>query len=164
MIQTARGNDRELVVLIGLQASGKTSFFHERFARSHLHVSKDLFPNARDRESKQQRLLREALEAGRSIVLDNTNPSRHARASAIALARSLDAKVIGFYFESRFAVCAERNSMRVGKAKVPEVALRATASRLERPTLDEGFSELWYVSIRQDGFVVEPWTQTDEVG
>src|SRR5262249_6287881 len=164
MMQGITGKNLELVILIGLQASGKTSFFHERFAGSHMHVSKDLSPNARDRERKQQRLLRETLGAGRSIVLDNTNPSRQTRAGAIAIARSLDVKVIGFYFESRLAVCVERNNKRAGKAKVPEVALRATASRLERPTLGEGFAELWYVSIGPDGFVVEPWTQTDEVG
>jgi predicted kinase len=31
----------ELVIFIGLQASGKSTFYHERFARTHVHVSKD---------------------------------------------------------------------------------------------------------------------------
>ena len=37
--------DIELVILVGLQASGKSTFFRERFAATHEHVSKDLFRN-----------------------------------------------------------------------------------------------------------------------
>ncbi len=154
----------ELVVFVGLQASGKTTFFRHRFAESHVHVSKDLFPNARSRERRQNRLVREALEAGKSVVLDNTNPGRQLRAPAIAIARSCGAKVVGFYFESRLALSMDRNSRRLGPTNVPEVALRATASQLERPTRDEGFAELWYVSIRDGEFVVQAWNETDEGG
>ena len=47
---------------------------------------------------------------------------------------------------------------------MPAVALRATAAQLERPAQDEGFAELWYVSIRDGEFVVQPWNETDEGG
>jgi predicted kinase len=154
----------ELVVLVGLQASGKTTFFRHRFAGSHVHVSKDCFPNARNRERRQNRLLEGALRAGRSVVLDNTNPSRESRAAAIAIARSFGAEVVGFYFESRLALSAERNSRRIGVAKVPDVALRATAARLEIPRWDEGFAALWYVSIGDGAFVVQAWSECQETG
>ena len=35
-----------------------------------------------------------------------------------------------------------RNAARVGKARVPQVALFVTAKRLERPTPEEGFDAL----------------------
>ncbi|HVJ88618.1 MAG TPA: ATP-binding protein, partial [Labilithrix sp.] len=132
-----------LVVFIGLQASGKTTFFRQRFAETHAHVSKDNFRNARHRDQRQLRLLEDALRAGNGIVLDNTDPAREDRALAIAKAKELGAAIVGFYFESRVATCRERNALRDGTARVPEVALRSTAARLERPRLDEGFSRLW---------------------
>jgi predicted kinase len=154
----------ELVIFIGLQASGKTSFYRHRFADSHVHVSKDSFPKSRNRERRQNRLIQEALEAGNSVVLDNTNPSQQTRAPAIDIARSCGARLVGFYFESRLLLSEERNSQRVGPARVPDVALRATASQLQLPTQEEGFAELWYVSIREGQFLVKPWTEIHEDG
>lgn len=65
----------ELVIFSGLQAAGKTTFFRERFAATHEHVSKDAWPNARKREARQRRLVEAHLRAGRSVVVDNTNPT-----------------------------------------------------------------------------------------
>jgi hypothetical protein len=41
--------------------------------------------------------------------------------------------------------------------RVPDVAILSTAKKLERPTFDEGFDELWYVRIEDREFVVEEW-------
>jgi predicted kinase len=38
----------ELVIFIGLQATGKSTFFRERFTAPHEHVSKDLFRSDRN--------------------------------------------------------------------------------------------------------------------
>ena len=69
----------ELVILTGLQAAGKTTFYRERFAATHVHISKDAWPNARRKERRQQRLVEEHLRAGRSVVVDNTNPTSACR-------------------------------------------------------------------------------------
>jgi hypothetical protein len=51
----------------------------------------------------------------------------------------------------------------LGREKVPEVAIYATAKQLVRPSLDEGFDELHFVKIGRSGFVVEPFREeTDE--
>jgi predicted kinase len=65
----------ELVVFVGLQASGKSTFFREGFAQTHEHVSKDLLPHNRDKNKRQENILRAALSAGRSVVVDNTSPT-----------------------------------------------------------------------------------------
>jgi predicted kinase len=150
----------ELVVLIGLQASGKTTFYREHFSQSHVHVSKDSFRNARNREKRQNALLDEAFREGNSVVLDNTNPSREVRAAAIAIAQRHGALVRGLYFESRPELSIARNANRDRGSRVPEVGLRAVASQLERPSFDEGFARLEYVRIVDGRFIVEPWVET----
>ena len=148
----------ELVLFVGLQGSGKSSFYRARFATTHEWVSKDRFPNNRNPARRQRQLIEEALSAGRSVVVDNTNPTVQERAELIALARSLGASVVGYYFESRVADCLERNRQREGKARVPDLALYATRKRLCRPSPAEGFDRLSYVRLLGEGrFEVLDW-------
>jgi predicted kinase len=150
----------ELVVLVGLQGSGKSSFYRSRFAGTHDWVSKDRFPNHRRPARRQRQLIEEALAAGRSVVVDNTNPTAEDRAELIGLARAHGAGVVGFYFESRLADCLERNSQREGKARVPDVALYVTLGRLCRPSLAEGFDRLYHVRLLGEGrFEVLNWNE-----
>ena len=55
----------ELIIFVGLQASGKSTYYHTHFAATHVHVSKDLMKNARSRDARQQEMIEEALKAGR---------------------------------------------------------------------------------------------------
>ncbi len=148
----------ECVLFVGLQASGKTSFFRARFASTHAHVSKDNFPNVRRRDARQLALVDAALAGGRSVVVDNTNASLAERRPVIDLARSLGARVICYYFESTRPESLGRNRRREGKARVPDVAILATAKRLQPPTAAEGFDELHRVHLTDDGeFEVVPF-------
>lgn len=141
----------ELVLLMGLPASGKSTFYRERFARSHALVSKDLMPNNRNRERRQRELVREALLAGASVVVDNTNPAARDRSALIEIAKALGASVIGYYFEPDPKACVARNEKREGRAKVPPVAIFACLKRLEEPSFAEGFSRLYRVSMLSGG-------------
>jgi len=146
----------ELAVLVGLQASGKTSFYRARLAGSHLLVSKDLMPNLRDRERRQRELVRRALVEGRSVAVDNTNATAEGRAALIAIARELGARAVGYAFDSDLASCLARNAAREGRARVPAVALHVTRRRLQWPTAAEGFDALYRVRLLPPSdFVVE---------
>lgn len=148
----------ELVLFVGLQAAGKSSYYRARFADSHALVSKDRFPNNRNPARRQRQLVEVILAAGDSVVVDNTNPTVQDRAELIALARSLGAGVVGYYFESRLADCLARNRQREGKARVPDVALFAASKRLRRPSPGEGFDRLYYVRLLENGrFEVLDW-------
>jgi predicted kinase len=144
------GSPLECIILIGLPGSGKTTLFNERFAKSHSHVSKDLWPNASGRETRQQKLIEEKLAAGESIVIDNTNPTARERARIIATARLYRARVMGFFFDVSTRAAVARNAARTGRSKVPNVAIFTTAKRLERPVKAEGFDELFRVEISED--------------
>jgi len=141
----------ECVIFVGLQASGKTSFYRQRFVPTYVHVSKDNFPGARNRDARQSALIEAALGEGRSVVIDNTNAAPADRKAAIATARRLGARVIGYYFDSTRRGSLGRNRGREGKARVPDVAILATAKRLVPPSLDEGFDELYAVRLTDSG-------------
>jgi predicted kinase len=141
----------ELVLFIGLQGSGKSSFYQERFAGSHVLVSKDLWPHARRRDARQQRLISEALAAGRSVVVDNTNPTVEGRAPLITLGKAHGAQVVGYSFASPIEDCLARNARRKGRARVPDVALYATRKVLRWPSPAEGFDALYFVYLTPEG-------------
>ena len=136
----------ELVIFTGLPGSGKSTYYREHFAATHVHVSKDLMPNARGREDRQRMQIEAALAAGRSVVVDNTNPSRDVRAALIAICLRFGARVIGYYFDVDVRVCIMRNREREGRARVPEVAIFTTRKKLQVPELGEGFDELHVIA------------------
>lgn len=149
----------ELVIFIGVQASGKTTFFQEYFAQTHTLVSKDCFRNNKNRQRRQSQLIQAALQAGKSVVVDNTNPTIESRGSIIEIAQSYDSQIIGYYFQSQIAQCLQRNQQRLGKARVPDIAIYATSKKLIPPTYTEGFHQIFYVKITDNfTFQVSPYT------
>lgn len=90
--------------------------------------------------------------------MDNTNPAPEDRAPLIENAREHGARAIAYYFESGTLESRERNGRREGKARVPEVAIFATAKKLVPPSRAEGFDEIYRVRISEgSGFGVLPW-------
>jgi predicted kinase len=150
----------ELIILIGLQASGKSTFFRTHFSATHEHVNKDLLRNNGKPAGRQQELIEEALRAGHSVVVDNTNPTRQERESLVELGHRYGATVIGYYFAVRLQQSLERNKLRQGKARVPDIAIFTTLKRLVRPSLQEGFDQLFYVrSLENQEFEVSAWSE-----
>ena len=148
-IETAK-DVPELVIFVGLQASGKSTFFRERFATTHELVSKDLLGNNKNRNRRQAQLIEAALRAGSSVVVDNTNPTVEDRRPLIELGRALEARIVGYYFDSPVRGCVGRNRRRTGKDQVPDVAIFATAKKVVPPSYFEGFDELRRTRITDD--------------
>jgi len=144
----------ELVVFTGLQASGKTTFYRKQFAATHVHVSKDLWPNARKKEERQRRLIGEHLRAGRSVVVDNTNPTPVEREPLLAIGRELGAHVVSYAFVTTVEDALRRNATREGSARIEDVGIYSVAKRLVLPTEAEGFDRRFEVRLSDDGLVV----------
>jgi len=147
----------ELVIMIGLPGAGKTSFHRARFAPTHVHVSKDLMRNRRDRQQRQLALIDEALAAGRSVVVDNLNVTAADRAALIGAARRRRASVIGYVFSTDVGESIRRNRGRAGRERVPVVAIHTAAKRFQPPAQDEGFDRLERVRAEAGGFEISPY-------
>lgn len=133
-------------MLIGLQGSGKSTYYRSHFSATHVHISKDLMTNVRNRDARQEQLIEAAFADGKSVVIDNTNPTPIVRAPLVALARRHHARVVGYFFEVPVKVAVARNRQREGKARVPDVAIFATAKKMIPPKFEEGFDEIHVVA------------------
>jgi hypothetical protein len=71
----------QIVLLVGLQGSGKSTFYRTYHAATHVLVSKDWFRNNRRPQRRQMQLIEQALMEGRSVVVDNMNPTVEDRAN-----------------------------------------------------------------------------------
>jgi predicted kinase len=133
---------QELVVVVGLQGSGKSTWVHENLAGTHTVVSKDHWPHARRREARQRRVVAELLAAGASVVVDNTNPAPEDRAPLVAAARAAGVPVRAVWLDTPEDVARERNDRREGRARVPLVGVLATRARFAPPSVAEGFARV----------------------
>jgi predicted kinase len=141
----------EAVIFIGIQGSGKSSFFRERFFDSHVRINLDMLRTRR----REELLLTACLAAGQSFVIDNTNPLPADRGGYIERARAAGFRTVAYFFDSSLREAIQRNNLRAGKQKVPAPAVAATFKKLVPPSSDEGFDEIYNVKLIADsGFVV----------
>ena len=152
MIKT---NSPEMIIFIGIPASGKSTFYEQNFAATHTRISLDIL-KTRFREDE---MLGKVVNSGKSCVIDNTNVSVPERKKYIDIAKKHGYKIIGYYFRSAIDECRIRNNRRQGKKKVPEIALRNKIAHLERPFKQEGFDELFYVKIENNNFVISQFQE-----
>jgi predicted kinase len=144
----------EAVIFMGIQAAGKSTYYKERFFKTHIRINLDMLRNRR----KEAMLLKACLEMKHPFVVDNTNPTEADRQRYIVPAKSAGFRSIGYYFQSRLSGSLPRNQQRSGKECIPEIGIRATLRKLKRPSFQEGFDELYYVFIQENGeFATQKW-------
>ncbi|NOU84259.1 AAA family ATPase [Paenibacillus sp. LMG 31460] len=141
----------ECVIFVGIQASGKSTFFKERFFNSHIRINMDML-KTRHRENIY---LAASFQAKQPFVVDNTNPTIEDRSKYISLAKEHKFRVVGYYFEPDFAESVKRNEVRSGSEKVPEVGIKSIMKRLQTPDFSEGFDTLYRVRTEDGKFYVE---------
>lgn len=146
-----------MVILMGLQGSGKSTFFAREFKnRGFEHISLDLLKKRR----KEGAILQECIDEKKNCVIDNTNPTKADRARYILPGKHSDFRVVGYFLQSKLADCLERNEKR--ERQVPKKGILATFNKIEMPSLEEGFDELNFVSIEDGEFRISKWIE-DEI-
>ncbi len=145
----------EMVLLMGVQAAGKSTLCRQLFYDTHVRINLDMLRT----RFREQLLVRACFEAKQPFVVDNTNPTRADRQRYLPDAREAGFKAIGYYFSSGIEEALERNAAR--PKMIPEGGVRRTFEKLEPPSLDEGFDALYRARIdpeRPLGFIIEAWT------
>ena len=95
--------------------------------------------------------------AGQRFVVDNTNPTPAERRRYVEPARAAGFRVVGYLVEVDPAQALARNAERPAGKRVPVAGVVGTGRRLVRPTLEEGFDELWHATAaRSGGWRIEP--------
>jgi len=150
--------NNEMIIFIGIQASGKTTFYKQHFW-DYVHINLDTLHT----RNKERIALEESFQAHKNIVVDNTNPTVEDRANYIRQAKAQGYHVVGYFFQSCIKDCVARNEEREGKAKVPKTAIAATSNKLQMPSYEEGFEELYFVYFKDGQMKVEQW-RTDYIG
>jgi predicted kinase len=136
----------EAIIFIGLQGSGKTTYFMNHFAATHAHVSRDIQQSA----ERETAIIRECLRSGRSFVVDNTNATRAARAPYIQEATAAGFNVVCYFFDTPLRTAIGRNNHRKDKKPIPVPAILRTAKRLEPPCVEEGIEQIRTITAERD--------------
>ncbi|KAA3437803.1 AAA family ATPase [Rufibacter hautae] len=147
----------EAILFIGMQASGKSTFYKKHFFNSHVRISMDLLKT----RNRERQFLQVCLKTTAKLVIDNTNPRKEDRQQYIPLLKERRYQVIGYYFQTSLPEALARNSAREGKDKVKDVALYDVRKKLEPPAFSEGFDRLFSVRIQGDGFEITEWRKEE---
>ena len=146
-----------MVILMGLQGSGKSTFFAREFAdKGFEHISLDILKTRR----KEAEVLQDCIDNNKDCVIDNTNPTKADRSRYIVPGKHCDFRVVGYFLQSKLGDCLERNERR--ERKVPKKGILATFNKIETPSLQEGFDELNFVCIENGEFKISKWIE-DEI-
>lgn len=143
----------QAILFIGIQASGKSSFYKQYFFNTHVRISLDLF-RTRKRESK---FLDLCLRTNSRFVVDNTNPTIQERHRYISLAKERGYEVVGYFFQTTLAEALARNQGREGKERIKTVGLYDCQKKLTAPSFSEGFDRLFSVQLQEGQFIVAEW-------
>src|SRR5215212_10848630 len=110
----------EAVILCGVQGSGKTTLYRDRFLETHARVSLDLLRT----RSREAAFLRTCLQTRQPFVVDNTNPTPADRRRYVEPARAAGFTVIGYLVEAHPGEAFAR-------AGIPPPRVAATARALQ---------------------------------
>lgn len=146
---------KTLVIMMGIQGSGKSTFYHAYLAQDYVRVNLDTLKT----RHQEKLLVDKCIADGKNFVVDNTNPTKQDRQRYIGMAKEAQYRVVGYFMESKLKDCMERNEQRQGKEKIPRMAIAATSNKLEMPSYEEGFDELYFVKNDGQTMTVERWKE-----
>ncbi len=130
-----------VILFVGIQASGKSTFYKDFFADSHIRINLDMLKT----RHRERRLIECCLDIQQPFVIDNTNLTRQERQRYIPLLQNNRVEFIGYFFDAPLKEALERNKQR--EKPIPEKGIVSAFHRLEPPSYKEGFSALYSVKI-----------------
>lgn len=140
---------QELIIHVGVPASGKSHFSKTQLVpNGYVHVNQDTFKT----KQKCLQVTAEKLAEGKSVVVDNTNPTKDVRQEYIAIAKKSSIPVRCFWFQTPLDLANHLNMYREKmtsgeRSHVPKVVYATYNKKFEEPTVEEGFTEIVKVNF-----------------
>jgi hypothetical protein len=79
------------------------------------------------------------------------------REKYIFFSKNIGIPIKGYYFKTNLERSLKWNNNRSGKEKIPEIGILGMHKKLEIPSIEEGFDELFYVDIIDGKYIVKEW-------
>ncbi|GFS01631.1 bifunctional polynucleotide phosphatase/kinase [Elysia marginata] len=141
---------QEMVVMVGPPASGKSTF-RKRYLEPHGYVAVN-----RDTLGTMEKCLKvagETLKQGKSVVVDNTNPAKSARAAFVDLAKKNGVPCRCMWMQTPLDLAHHLNLYRQSQTKgevrrVPDVGYNIFKKNFEEPSTSEGFTVVKKVEFK----------------
>ena len=124
----------EVILLVGIAASGKTTFCKQFFS-NHFRISLDEIE--KHSRTKQAQIFENNLKLSKNIIIDDTNLTRKIRSMHIKLAKKYDAELKAIFFNYPIDRILLQNFKR--EKPLPHYALLRMNKQLEAPSEEEGF-------------------------
>ncbi|KAM9959170.1 hypothetical protein ACTFIR_000228 [Dictyostelium discoideum] len=142
--------DFEMVISVGYPAAGKSTFARKYFGTAgYTIINQDTLKD----KAQCLKAANAALAQGKSVVIDNTNPTKDVRAEYLALAKKYNAKARCLNFTTSFDLAMHLNYYRErkdGVKHIPSIGYFTFRKKYQEPNTSEGF-----VSVHQINFILD---------
>jgi len=154
-----KSGEKEMIIFVGSAGSGKSTLWRT-YLSDYVRVNNDTLKT----KAKCLKVADEAMAAGKSLVIDNTNPGKATRKEYIDLAKKHNYPVRCFHFDipkdlafhlddlRSYNIHRKHESGHVGKTTI-----HTFYKNMDPPTLSEGFKE-----IEKVNFVAGPFHNKDD--
>ena len=148
------GSSQEVILFIGPPASGKTTFYQKHLQpQGYVHINRDTLGSWQKCIAECEK----AIELGKSVVIDNTNPDVDSRKRYLTVTEKHTIPARCFVFTSSIAHCKHNNKFRELKNSsnsnykpVNDIAFNTYSARFTQPDVSEGFTEIVQVNFLPD--------------
>ena len=158
-----RMKSKTLWLIAGVPGSGKSTFLanHTNNSKAKI-VSRDAirfkllgdgdayFKNEDTVWNMYVDAIKNSLQENEHTVLDATHLNERSRNKILDRLNLDDVNINVIYFDICAAVCCQRNTLRTGRAKVPENTIINMMYRFQTPTFNEKYkyNEIWRIDAR----------------
>jgi bifunctional polynucleotide phosphatase/kinase len=138
----------ELILTVGCPASGKSYFTKQNLVpEGYVHINRDALGSWQKCVSMCER----SLQAGRKVVVDNTNPDKETRSRYISIAKKLKVPCRCFLFNISLDHAKHNNKFRdmtsTDHVHVNDIILNSFKNKYQEPKLEEGFDEILKINF-----------------